>query len=68
MIIIQVNNKVFIVFLAEEILLDTNASSISTFFKRIGLLWWQFFISISISPNVKTLYSFLSVIKKFYVL
>ena len=37
MIIIQVTNKILIVFfLPEEILLDTNISSISTAFKKIG--------------------------------
>ena len=39
MIIIQVINKVVIVFFDKEILLDTNTSSISTFFKKIEFLW-----------------------------
>ena len=39
-IIMQVTNKVFIVFSPKEISLDTNTTfSISTFFKKIGLLW-----------------------------
>ena len=39
MIIIQVTNKAFIVFSPEEILLDANTISISTFFLKIELLW-----------------------------
>ena len=36
----QVTNQVFIVFMPEEILLDTNTLSISALSKNIGLLYW----------------------------
>ena len=38
--IIQVTNKVLIVFLLKEILLDTSTFSISASFKKSGLSWW----------------------------
>ena len=38
-IIKQVANKVFIVILLEEILLDTNTFSIHTPSKKIGVFW-----------------------------
>ena len=37
---IQVTNQVFIVFIPEEILLDTNTLSISALSENIGLLYW----------------------------
>ena len=41
MIIIQVTNKVFIVFfLSDKTLIDSNNFSISTSFEKIELLWW----------------------------
>ena len=38
MTIIQLTNKVFVVFLPEETLLGTNTFSTSTSFEKIGLL------------------------------
>ena len=53
MIIIQVTNKVFIVFLPKEILLDTNTFLTSTSSKKY-LLWCStLFLSTSIFLNVK---------------
>ena len=41
MIIIQVTNKVFIVFfLSDKTLIESNTFSISTSFEKIELLWW----------------------------